>query len=99
MSQTTFCCACHHVDSLAAWLQGTRKERERANNAHLGASRCFLVFEEYTAPAQLLWGMDRDKRSREEIFTRTSPFPNKPGDFFFFSEHPPALLLRAFRDV
>lgn len=50
---------------LTICMAARHAERERANNAHLGASRCFLVFEEYAAPAQLLWGMDRDKEEEK----------------------------------
>lgn len=43
-------------------------ERGRANNAHLGAPWCFVMFEQYTAPAPLLWGMKEINSKRGDVY-------------------------------
>lgn len=55
-------------DSLFAWLEGTWRGGERANNAHLGAPWWFVMFEQYTAPAPLLWGMKEINSKRGDVY-------------------------------
>lgn len=61
-------CSCHkqpfaspavmRTHYLHGWKapRATESERGKANNAHLGALLHFVVFEQYDAPAPLLWG-------------------------------------------
>lgn len=53
-------------------------ERGRANNAHLGAPWCFVMFEQYTAPAPLLWGMKEINSKRGDVYKDIS---KQAGDF------------------
>ena len=71
-------CLCHRQpfasradmgDSVSAWLDGPprERERERANNAHLGAPWRFLMLVQYDAPASHSWDMGEIKRKEGDI--------------------------------
>lgn len=65
MSQTTFCFAGRLEDSLSAWLETMRRESKKG--AHFSDPRCFLVFEQYNAPAPHLRCTREIKSKRGDI--------------------------------
>lgn len=94
MSQTTFCFAWHH-GGLTICMAG--RHTGRANNAHLGAPWCFVMFEQYTAPAPLLWGMKEINSKRGDVYKDIS---KQAGDSPpYYRKHLAAILLRTFGDV
>lgn len=73
-------------------------ERGRANNAHLSAPWCFVMFEQYTAPAPLLWGMKEINSKRGDVYKDISKQAgDSPPPHYW--KHLPAILLRTFGDV
>lgn len=76
--------------------RNAERERERANNVQLCCA--FLVFEQFSAPAPLLWGTREIKSEKGESQGHILFQTCQVTLFFFLSirEHPPAILLEMY---